>query len=359
MEILYIIDDLEPRYPRDQNYIIKYMLDRGHSVYVITSRSPSEILDYRIFPKACIYRYPSLCRVGTIKIYSMNPLKLLRRYDIVHTFTFYTYSTIPSLASRAKGRVIRSEISHPGARRVRRGLTIFRPLTELYKVFFDVITAYNKREAISLEILGFPREKILLLPPMIDAIHFRKAIRKPGDRLVIGTISRISPEKGLHEIPKILEILDNIGGKDYEFILAGRIENIYYGNIVIKRLKRLLKDRFIYMGELRDPLEFYSKIDVFLFTSTIETGAIAVLEAMAAGKIVISRKIHPVDLYIEDMVTGALFETPIEGAEKLYSIINNTREIYRMQRNAIERALHHDYRVLCKKLEKVYERISK
>jgi hypothetical protein len=78
LEILYVIDDLEPQYPRDQNYIIRYMLERGHDVTIVTTRSPSGVYDQKIFCGTKIHRYPCIGRIGTIKIYPINPLKLSR-----------------------------------------------------------------------------------------------------------------------------------------------------------------------------------------------------------------------------------------------------------------------------------------
>jgi glycosyltransferase involved in cell wall biosynthesis len=359
IEILYVIDDLEPRYPRDQNYILKYMIERGHSVSVITSRNPeAECHDNKIYPGARISRYPNIMRIGTVKIYAPNPLKLVTKPDMVHTFTFYTFSTLAALLTRARVRVIRSEISHPKARRVRRGLTTFRILTEIYKVYYNVVTAYNEREVESLRILGFPRERILLLPPMIDVRVFKSARREPDEIPVLGTLSRISPEKGIHELPKILENLDRLYRKDYRFILAGKIWNRLYGEAVISRLKKALGERFTYLGEVENPLEFHRMVDVFIFTSSLETGAIAVLEAMAAGKLVVSRKTHPADLYIGNDENGILFESPEEAAEKLSRILTNRRDLKNLQDRAVRYAENHDYRRLCLVLEKAYEALK-
>jgi len=359
LEILYIIDDLEPQYPRDQNYIIKYMLERGYDVTVVTTRSFSERYDQKIFYGAKIHRYPSIGRIGTIKIYSPNPLKLYRYYDVVHTFTFYTFSTIPASLVRAGVRVLRSEISHPRAKRVWRGLTVFKPLTELYKIRFDIVTAYNEREVESLLNLGFPRAKILVLPPMIDTVRLRMARKDLGDEIVIGIISRITPEKGIHMVPEILSELERLLEKDMgklRVILAGRIENKDYGEAVINKLRKMMGNRFFYEGEIEDPVEFYKKIDILFFTSTIETGAITVLEAMASEKLVVSRKVHPVDLYLRDMESGILFRNPREAAEKLSLLLNDRKMIRNIQVKASEKASQHEYRILCRKLEKAYKR---
>ncbi|MEM1610498.1 MAG: glycosyltransferase family 4 protein [Sulfolobales archaeon] len=356
MRILYVIDDLEPQYPRDQNYIIKYMLEKGHDVSIVTTRNPSERYDLKVFPRAKIYRYPTIGSIGTIKIYFPSLLKLSKHYDVVHTFTFYTFSTLPASVVRARVKVIRSEISHPNSRRVWRGSTVFKPLTEIYKALFDIVTAYNEREVESLAKLGFPRNKILLLPPMIDTKRLRAARRELGERIVIGILSRITPEKGLHKIPEILSLLDRPLRENLEIILAGRIEDQVYGEAVINKLRNAMGKRFIYIGELEDPIEFYRRIDLLFFTSIRETGAITVLEAMASGKVVISRNIHPVDLYIEDMRTGVLFNTSREAAEKLSSLLNDRRKISMIQSMAVERASQYEYRILCRKLEKAYER---
>ena len=37
LSIAYLIDHLESNYPRDRNYIIKYMMEQGHNIIVFTS----------------------------------------------------------------------------------------------------------------------------------------------------------------------------------------------------------------------------------------------------------------------------------------------------------------------------------
>ncbi|MCC6056340.1 MAG: glycosyltransferase family 4 protein [Desulfurococcaceae archaeon] len=366
LRILYLIDHLETNYPRDQNYIIKFMMDRGHEVEIITTTNRRyQVYDALFFPTARILRYPIAFKVRKASVYIHLSIlhELLRDFDAVHSFTFFTFSSVLGIFAKANIKVIRSEIGEPqGLNFTKAKKGIYSTLVHMYKNSYSYVTAYNYLEAKSLELLGFPRSKIVLLPPMIDFKMF-SSLRKPPDHILnIGVISRISPEKGIHRVvPIVKELIKDTQSTSHKFrlILAGRADEGKYASNILSSLQKLLGSRFIYLGEVALPYRFYKMVDVVIVPSLHETGAIAVLEAMAAGKCVVASNIYPINVYISHGVNGFLFNTPSEAAKIVSNILTGSIDIERVSAKAQECAKNHDYRVVCKVLEQIYCQGSK
>ncbi|MEM4847377.1 MAG: glycosyltransferase family 4 protein [Thermosphaera sp.] len=368
IDILYLIDVFETTYPRDQNYIIKYMIERKHNVTIITSKDPRfERYDPLVFPKARILRFPILGRFKGALIYFHPSMfkPLLQNFDVIHTFTFFTFSSIYALAFRGMVKLIRSEISYPGSSTFLKAQskgTIYSRLINYYKKYYDYYTVYNELEKKSLELLGFPKEKIVIVKPMIDYDVFSGLSKSElNDEIVIGVIARISPEKGLHRLIAIMKKVKNSSPeilKKIRVLLAGRIDHQRYAFQVLTNLSKLLKEKFFYIGEVAPPHKFYKMIDVLVVPSLIETGAITVLEGMAAGKIVIASDIYPINLYIKHGYNGFLFKSSEDVVKILHQIISMGSEFKIIARRAQEYAREHDYKAVCQALERIYLNLS-
>ena len=366
LRILYLIDHLETNYPRDQNYIIKFMMDRGHEVEVITTANRRyQVYDKLLFPTARVLRYPIAFKVRKASIYIHPSIlnELLRDFEAVHSFTFFTFSSVLGVFAKADVKAIRSEIGEPqGSNFIKARKGIYSTLTRMYRNSYSYVTAYNYLEAKSLELLGFPKSKIVLLPPMIDFEKFSSLHKPPDHILNIGVISRISPEKGIHRlVPIVKELIKDTQSTSYNFrlILAGRADERKYANAILSSLQKLLGSRFIYLGEVAPPYRFYKMVDIVIVPSLTETGAIAVLEAMAAGKCVVASNIYPIYTYISHGVNGFLFNTPSEAAKIVSNILAGSIDIEQVSARTQEYARKYDYRIVCKVLEQIYQQGSR
>ncbi|MEM4469171.1 MAG: glycosyltransferase family 4 protein [Candidatus Nezhaarchaeales archaeon] len=340
------------------------MIERKHNVTIITSKDPRfERYDPLIFPKARILRLPVLGRFKGAVIYFHPSIfkPLFQSFDVIHTFTFFTFSSIHALAFRGMVKLIRSEISYPGSLTFLKAQskgTIYSRLINYYKKYYDYYTVYNELEKKSLELLGFPKEKIIVVKPMIDYDVFSRLSKsKPNDEIVIGVIARILPEKGLHRLIAIMKKVKNSSPeilKKIRVLLAGRIDYQRYAFQVLTSLSKLLKERFVYVGEMASPYEFYKMIDVMIMPSIIETGAITVLEGMAAGKIVVASDIYPINLYIKHGYNGFLFRSYEDVVKILHRIVSMDAELKAIATRAQDYAQKHDYKTVCQILEKIY-----
>jgi glycosyltransferase involved in cell wall biosynthesis len=265
---------------------------------------------------------PVILQIKKAKVYFRPDVvkKFFQNYDVVHSFTFFTFSSVLATIIKSKVKLIRSEVGAPGGLNfIKSKHGIYSVLVNAYKDNYDYVTAYNHLEAESLELLGFPKEGITILPPMIDFKVFsslRSIHEDPS--LNIGIIGRISPKKGIHRALTIVkELLRGLQGRGHEFklFLAGRADDEGYAKKVLTGLRDLLGSRFIYLGEVTPPYGFYRCVDVVIVPSLIETGAIVVLEAMTAGKCVVASDIYPINLYISHGLNGFLFNTPYGSGE--------------------------------------------
>jgi len=362
LKILYFIDALESNYPRDQNYIIKYMAEKGHDTYVVTSKDPKfQSYDVLLSP-ARVIRAPRLFSIRKARVYlSHDVLRLgVKKWDVVHAFTFFTFSASIGAFMKSDVKVIRSEVGSPnGATFIKaKNIKLYVFLREFYKKFYTYFVVYNDVERKNLEFLGFPRERVVVLPPMIDYVKFSSLSRNTSSRsITVGTIARLSPEKGIHRLIKIINVLMKEEPRllrKTRWCIAGRIDDEKYGVTVLRHLKSLLGERFEYFGEIAPPYDFYTFVDIAIVPSISETGAIAVLEAMAAGKVIIASDIYPINLYINHGENGFLFKEEYEAAKILRELLSGSINVRTISRNAQNYAIRHDYRAICKKLERVY-----
>jgi len=231
-------------------------------------------------------------------------------------------------------------------------------LVNMYKGSYDYITVYNQLEGKSLELLDFPKERIAILPPMVDFDLFSSLHSDHENSLIsVGIISRISPEKGIHRVVPIMrEVLENMpdAGRRLKLVLAGRIDDQNYAKRVLANLRSLLQSRFVYLGEVAPPYRFYKNVDIVIVPSHAETGAITVLEAMAAGKYVIASNIYPINLYISHGLNGFLFNTFSEAARAILNVLGRCINTKSISSEAQKYVKKHDYRIVCQRLERIY-----
>ena len=343
------------------------MSENNHKVDVITSSKSCSDWDNYYLSKATIHRYPAVFRIKNSTVYfSMQSVgQLLTQYDVIHSFTFFTFSSsFFGLIARGRKKFIRSEAAILQESNLPSDSWPYSVLVKLYKKNFKIFTAYTDAESKILKSLGIPHDNILILPLMIDYEKFSTIHRQiEQNQISFGTIGRIATVKGIHRIADIFEYVfrKNIASlTEFNFTLAGEIIDTIYAKTVLSRFRKILGKKFEYMGEISPPDLFYSKIDVVIIPSIKETGAIAVLEAMSSGKVVIASNIYPINRYIQHGYNGFLFENVIEASTIIIRIINGDEaDIQQIASRAKRTAKFFDYRLTCQLLEKAYLRADR
>jgi glycosyltransferase involved in cell wall biosynthesis len=158
----------------------------------------------------------------------------------------------------------------------------------------------------------WPREKIEVVYNAVELDRFGASsspLRRElaGERPLVLTSARLNEQKGHpHLLAAAAEVPDAV------FALAGEGEER-------KPLERLasrlgVADRVLFLGERSDMPELLAACDVFALPSLYEGSSLAVLEAMAARRPIVSSRIEGTDELLEDGESGLLVAPRDSGA---------------------------------------------
>jgi glycosyltransferase involved in cell wall biosynthesis len=142
--------------------------------------------------------------------------------------------------------------------------------------------------------MGIAAERIAVIPPGIDLSAFPATPpdlvarrRQRGDRLVLGFLARVCPEKGLDQAIRALALL--AVGHDVELRAAGATiaaEQTYLEGCRALAEELGVADRFRWLGQVdrRGKLALLDAIDLFVMPATHpEAKGLPAIEALAAG----------------------------------------------------------------------------
>ena len=372
MEVLHLIDAFDARFERDQIKLVELLEKRGYRNTVITSRYSS---DWRFTKKAefkswekrfsqteiihtSSFRIPTPLSSMLVPVY-LPSKRILRNFDIIHAYTFGTYSSFLGAASKIikKSKVImRSDLSSATYHKAENAPLYRTMLTYPFKIA-DAVYAFSPLERQYLANLGISKNKVRVIPVGIDYRRFSKAkITDRNKNISIGYLGRICSQKGVHKTTAPLQrILRE--EKNTLAIFMGAIEDTKYANNVLTSLKRFRN--FKYLGYRSDVVPFYRMCNIILVPSLIETGAITVLEAMASGKAVIASNINPINEYIEHQRSGFLFNDPKEIYIYIKNLLENPNLIKEIGKQARKEAAKYDWNLIINKYEEMYRSVIK
>lgn len=141
------------------------------------------------------------------------------------------------------------------------------------------------------------------------------------DAQIVGTIGELKTLKGQRDfvlaaneiVKKNEEVFFIIVGKDNSFQKSFRNE--------LKRLVKILslKNRFLFLDWLEDTEPLLSAIDIFVSPSHSESFGLAILEAMASGKAIVSTRTEGAKELLENGRSGKLVavKEPLELSEAI------------------------------------------
>lgn len=153
-----------------------------------------------------------------------------------------------------------------------------------------IITVYN----------GINLSHYLTLP---DKDRSREAYGiKPG-AMVVGTVARMAPQKGLQYLLEAVPLICGPGERnspDIVIVIAG--DGPLRPQLEDQAERLGIRDQVIFTGFVRDTAGFFASLDIFIIPSVSEGLSITTIEAMAAGLPVIASRV------------GGLPELVLEGA---------------------------------------------
>lgn len=204
-------------------------------------------------------------------------------------------------------------------------------VTLAYCELCDVLVAPSESIRSMVAEAGVDRE-IRVIPTGVDFERFRQGdgargrqqLGIPADAFVVGSVSRLDPEKNWDFLaPTVAEYLRKNAGT--HFLVVGSGESAE----MIRRtcMEAGVGERLHMPGALdgQKLVDAYHALDVFLFASYTETQGMVITEAMAAGKPVIALDASGVQDVVVDCRNGRLL--PEADAEAYRAAIQQMRDL--------------------------------
>ena len=252
-------------------------------------------------------------------------VRLMRKegYDVVHT-----YNATPGLLGRLAARVTGVPIIlHHQA-----GWTVGEESPLLERVFFTSLEylgalagtrsiCVSRAEALEgRRLRTAPSSRLVTICNGIDPQPFlsvdgraaressRSRLGIAGDALVIGSSSRLAPDKDIESLVRSLGHLSQLlADAPTGLLIAGQGPERSRLETLASSLG--VADRVRFLGFQTDIREFLAALDVFVIPTLREGLSISLLEAMAAAKPIVASSIPHNREVIEDGVTGLVVPT--------------------------------------------------
>lgn len=160
--------------------------------------------------------------------------------------------------------------------------------------------------------------------PVLNNLNF-------NGKTIITTVAGINPTKGIEYFVEMATLLLK-ENKNILFLIAGQNLNshsIYYKQIQNLIHSNKMQDDIVFLGLFDEIPSLLKSSDIFVCTSISEASPMAVWEAMAMEKCVISTDVGAVRDYIADGKSG--YVVPIKDSKELFNrvdfLLNNPQKI--------------------------------
>lgn len=193
---------------------------------------------------------------------------------------------------------------------------------------------------------GINRDKIVVIPNGVDTKKFRHVKRRTnlsGDPAIL-FVGRVEYPKGISILVESMkEIIKELPDAVLHVVGNGRLMNQLKGFVT----SNCLDNSVIFHGQktIMDVPSFYSSADICAFPSTDhEAFGITIIEAMAAGKPIISTRKGAIPENVENFKNGVLVEPEKEDLKKaIVSLWNNKNLMEKISKNNLEKAKYYDW----------------
>lgn len=197
----------------------------------------------------------------------------------------------------------------------------------------------------------------------LDQHRLRSEFKIPEGSVIVGTIARLIPGKGLPEFLKAAAQVARVR-KDVLFFIVGDdpLKNhLFEQELRLLALKEDLNGRVVFTGWRNDVLDVMAGLDLVVQCSTFPEGmSLTPIEAAALGKPVITSDVPGYSDSVEDGVTG--FIVPAGNTEmlsrRILDVIQNRDLGLTLGMNGKNKVLRElDVRFTVKKIEEIYQQI--
>jgi glycosyltransferase involved in cell wall biosynthesis len=326
------------------------------------------------FENVKVYRVPAFYVPKTA--YPISPslaaLLLKEKPDVMHAhgYQFFT-SDIASIVNKTKKKSL--ILTLHGFPRSFNGLS--------HKMYFHLIgkqtlkaarkiIAVSKSVAHEFQGIGVPEKKITVIPngvnlrqfeEMPDGTSFRERVGIEKNEKMMLSIGRLEETKGFHHL--ILALArTHAKSEPVKLVIAGPEFN--YGQYLRRLVAKLnLKDSVVFYGPIntREKLEALAAADVAVVSSLYEGFSIFLLEAMAAGKPVISTRTGIAQELIKNGKNGFLVSIgDINGlSDRILEVLDNVSPSSTMSQESRRSASAFDWERIAEETISVYKQSLK
>ncbi len=208
----------------------------------------------------------------------------------------------------------------------------------LWHVTDRIVAVSEGARKFLLEDVGVPAEKIRLIPNAIaplpdvseeETASLRRELGLERAWPVLGTVARLTPQKGLSYLIRAVAILRKqfprvkcliVGDGELKSELSDLVSKMDLGSVVL------------FTGIRRDVPAILSTLDLFVLPSIFEGMPVALLEAMEAGLPVVATHVTGVTEVVEDGANGVLVPpgNPPALAEGVAALVADPEELSRL-----------------------------
>jgi len=182
---------------------------------------------------------------------------------------------------------------------------------------------------------------------------------RPTSKPIVGTVGRLSPEKGHKDFIAAVAIVVRKGYKGSFFIVGDGPEMPHLREMIASHG---LESRVFLTGYLRDPVRVYEDLDLMVLPSYTEGLPNVVLEAMAMEVPVIATRVGGTPEVIEDGENGILVPpgSPEDIARAMEEFLKKPDRYFAMVQSG-KRTVEtkFDFRERTRNLEAIYETIAR
>ncbi|CAN5403406.1 glycosyltransferase family 1 protein [soil metagenome] len=233
-----------------------------------------------------------------------------------------------------------------------------------YKDKFICVSENDLRQATELKVID--KNKTIIIKYGIDLNRFR-AVDNPELRvklgfhendIIIGNIMRFDFQKNQRFLIKAFAELS----KKYpnlKLLLAGD------GRLKTDCEKQVndlnLKQKVIFTGEIKEPQNYYSLFDIFIFPSLWEGLPITIMEGMASGRCMAVSDLKENQEMITDGYNGLIFDVKNVNSlvEKIEILLADMDLRKKLSENALKESVNYSVENMTRKIEKLYKEVFK
>jgi glycosyltransferase involved in cell wall biosynthesis len=230
-------------------------------------------------------------------------------------------------------------------------MKFYEYLDKLFLRKFDKVIAVS--DILKNEILmsGITRDKVIVINNGVDVDRFqaisnklqaasrklqvKKALGIGEDERVVGTVGRLSEEKGhiylLQAFEMVTKEFPNI-----KLLLVG--DGALKDKLQAASYKLHLENKVIFTGARNDIPELLNAMDIFVLPSLVEAMPMALLEAMASIRPIIATNVGSVAKLIKHNETGILIAPgdPVAIKNSIIALLRNSKNAFALAEKSFE-----------------------